>query len=59
MTKKNVYGNRKTKEYKDEVIRARVTKHEKGLIKNHALLKGFKISEYIMDLIIKDMEGKI
>lgn len=56
---KNVYGNRKTPVKKDEYIRARVTKYEKGLIANHALLKGFNVSEYIMDLIIKDMEGKI
>lgn len=52
-----IYCNRKTNEIKDKYIRARVTEHEKGLIENHAKLKGMKVSEYIMNLIIKDMNG--
>lgn len=56
MTKK-LYANRKTSEKKNKYIRARVTESEKQLIENHAFLKGMKISDYIMDLIIKDMNG--
>ncbi len=56
MTK--LYANRKTSEKKDKYIRARVTEYEKGLIENHAFLKGMTVSEYIMFLIDKDMNGK-
>lgn len=52
-----VYAYRKTKEKKNEVVKARVTEHEKGLIENHALLKGMKVSEYILSLILKDING--
>lgn len=52
-----VYCKRKTNDVKDKYIRARVTDHEKGLIENYALLKGFTVSEYIMHLIVRDMNG--
>lgn len=53
-----VYCNRKTKDIKTKYVRARVTEHEKGLIENHAKLKGMKVSDYIMRLIVKDMNGE-
>ena len=53
-----VFCNRKTKDVKTKYIRARVTEHEKGLIENHANLKGMKVSDYIMSLIVKDMNGE-
>lgn len=52
-----IYANRKTIDVKDTYVRARVTTHEKGLIKNHAKLKGFTVSDYIMHLILTDMNG--
>lgn len=53
-----IYCNRKTKDTKTKYIRARVTESEKDLIENHAKLKGMKVSDYIMSLIIKDMNGE-
>lgn len=55
---KQLYCNRKTKENKDKYIRARVTEYEKGLIENHAKFKGMTVSEYILNLIDKDMNGE-
>ncbi|WP_270647481.1 plasmid mobilization protein [Paeniclostridium hominis] len=53
-----IYCNRKTKDKKTTYIRSRCTKDEKGLIENHAKLKGMTVSEYIMNLIDKDMNGE-
>lgn len=53
-----LYSYRKTTENKDKYVRARVTEDEQGLIKNHALLKGMTVSEYILHLINKDMNGE-
>lgn len=54
----SIYCNRKTKDRKTKYIRARVTEHEKGLIVNHAELKGMTASDYIISLIVKDMNGE-
>lgn len=53
-----LYCYRNTSDKKDKYVRARVTEHEKGLIENHAKLKGFTVSDYIMHLILKDMSGE-
>lgn len=47
---------RKTKVKKDTYIRARVTNEEKELINNYASLSDMSVSDYIMNLIYKDME---
>lgn len=53
-----IYCNRKTKDKKTTYIRSRCTNDEKELIENHAKLKGMTVSEYIMNLIDKDMNGE-
>lgn len=53
-----IYCNRKTKDKKTTYIRSRCAEHEKGLIENHAKFKGMTVSEYIMHLIDKDMNGE-
>lgn len=54
----SIYCNRKTQDIKTKYVRARVTEHEKGLIENHAKLKGMTMSDYIISLIVKDMNGE-
>ncbi|MBU5290098.1 hypothetical protein AALJ34_17210 [Paraclostridium bifermentans] len=53
-----IYCNRKTKDKKTTYIRSRCTKSEKILIENHAKLKGMTVSDYIMNLIVKDTNGE-
>lgn len=49
-------SNRKTRDKKDTYVRARVTKKEKELIETYAKFNGMSVSDYIMNLIWKDME---